>query len=79
MEPLGDNLFAVTDASGAAIQGTPGDTNFAVIEQGYLEASNVEAIKEITTMIQAQRAYEMNSKVIQAADEMASTATQALR
>ena len=79
LEPLGDNLFAITDASGSAIQGTPGDTNFAVIEQGYLEASNVEAIKEITTMIQAQRAYEMNSKVIQAADEMASTATQALR
>ena len=79
LEPLGDNLFAETEASGSAIQGTPGDTNFGTIDQGYLEASNVDAIKEVTNMIQAQRAYEMNSKVIQAADEMASTATQALR
>ncbi|MEM7289373.1 MAG: flagellar basal body rod C-terminal domain-containing protein, partial [Pseudomonadota bacterium] len=56
-----------------------GDPNFGTIQQGYLEASNVDAIKEITNMIQAQRAYEMNSKVIQAADEMSSVASQALR
>lgn len=79
LEPLGDNLFAATDASGDAVEGAAGDPNFGTIEQGYLEASNVDAIKEITHMIQAQRAYEMNSKVIQAADEMSSTASQALR
>lgn len=79
LEPLGDNLFAATDASGSPVQGVAGDPNFGTIEQGYLEASNVDAIKEITNMIQAQRAYEMNSKVIQAADEMSSTANQSLR
>ncbi len=79
LEPLGDNLFAETDASGTAIQGVAGDPNFGSIQQGYLEASNVDAIKEITGMIQAQRAYEMNSKVIQAADEMSSVVTQGIR
>ena len=79
LEPLGDNLFAATEASGAAVQGVPGDTNFGTISQGYLESSNVDAIKEITEMISAQRAYEMNSKVIQAADEMSSTVTKGIR
>lgn len=79
LEPLGDNLFAQTDASGTAVQGSPGDTNFGSIQQGYLESSNVDAIKEITGMIQAQRAYEMNSKVIQAADEMSSVVSQGIR
>lgn len=79
LEPLGDNLFAATDASGTAVQGVPGAPNFGTIEQGYLEASNVDAIKEITSMIQAQRAYEMNSKVIKAADEMSSVVSQGLR
>lgn len=79
LEPLGDNLFAATEASGDPTEGVAGDPNFGTIQQGYLEASNVDAIKEITHMIQAQRAYEMNSKVIQAADEMSSTASQALR
>lgn len=78
LEPLGDNLFGQTDASGAPVQGAAGDPNFAVIEQGYLEASNVDAIKEITNMIKAQRAYEMNSKVIQAADEMSSVVSQGI-
>ncbi|MEM8649950.1 MAG: flagellar basal-body rod protein FlgG [Pseudomonadota bacterium] len=79
LEPLGDNLFAATDASGSPIQGVAGDPNFGTIQQGYLEASNVDAIKEITGMIQAQRAYEMNSKVIQAADEMSSVVSQGIR
>jgi flagellar basal-body rod protein FlgG len=51
----------------------PGDTAFGVIQQGYLEASNVDPVSEISNLIQAQRAYEMNSKVIQAADQMAGT------
>ena len=58
LEPLGDNLFSATDASGSPVQGVAGDPNFGTIEQGYLESSNVDAIKEITAMIQAQRAYE---------------------
>ena len=58
---------------------SPGELNFGKISQGYLETSNVDAIKEITEMISAQRAYEMNSKVIQAADEMSSTVTKGIR
>lgn len=79
LEPLGDNLFRETEASGGPTLGTPDDAGFANIQQGYLESSNVDPIKEITDMISAQRAYEMNSKVIKAADEMASTVTQSLR
>jgi flagellar basal-body rod protein FlgG len=79
LEPIGDNLVQETAASGPAIPGVPGDPGFATIEQGYLEASNVDPVKEITELISAQRAYEMNSKVIKAADEMASTVTQGLR
>jgi flagellar basal-body rod protein FlgG len=48
----------------------PGDPGFAVLQQGYLENSNVDPVKEITELISAQRAYEMNSKIIQAADDM---------
>ncbi|CAN0655548.1 flagellar basal-body rod protein FlgG [Nitratireductor aquimarinus] len=79
LDPIGDNLFRETPASGEAIQGVPGDPGFAVIEQGYLEGSNVDPVKEITELISAQRAYEMNSKVIRAADEMAATVTQSIR
>jgi flagellar basal-body rod protein FlgG len=76
---LGDNLFRETPASGAAVVGVPGDPGFATTEQGYLEASNVDPVKEITELISAQRAYEMNSKVIKAADEMAAVVSQSLR
>ena len=79
LAPLGDNLFQETPASGAANVGVPGDPGFATVEQGYLEASNVDPVKEITELISAQRAYEMNSKVIKAADEMAATVTQGMR
>ena len=70
LEPLGDNLFRQTDASGDPVVAAPNDPGFAYIQQGYLESSNVDPVKEITDLISAQRAYEMNSKVIQAADEM---------
>jgi flagellar basal-body rod protein FlgG len=70
---LGGNLFQQTAASGQPNVGVPGDTSFGVIQQGYLEASNVDPVSEITNLISAQRAYEMNSKVIQAADQMAGT------
>ena len=70
LDPLGGNLYRETTASGAAIVGVPGDPGFATLQQGYLENSNVDPVKEITELIAAQRAYEMNSKVIQAADDM---------
>lgn len=79
LEPLGENLFRETAASGPANVGAPDDTGFAYIQQSYLEASNVDPVKEITDLISAQRAYEMNSKIIQAADEMAAVVSKNLR
>ena len=73
LQALGSNLFQQTAASGQPQVGVPGDTAFGVIQQGYLEASNVDPVSEITNLITAQRAYEMNSKVIQAADQMSGT------
>ncbi len=69
---LGGNLMQPTAASGPAVTGVPMDPGFGQISQGYLEASNVDPVSEISTMISAQRAYEMNSKVIEAASSMAS-------
>jgi flagellar basal-body rod protein FlgG len=57
------------------VAGIPGDPGFGSINQGFLEASNVDPVKEITNLISAQRAYEMNSKVVQAADQMEQTLT----
>lgn len=79
LRPLGNNLFAATEASGEAAVGAPGDPGYGTIRQGYLESSNVDPVKEITEMIAAQRGYEMNSKVIQAADEMASIVSKGIR
>jgi len=79
LEAIGDNLFRANESSGQAATGVPGSSGLGTIRQGYLENSNVDAVKEITEMIAAQRAYEMNSKVIQAADEMSATITQGLR
>ncbi|RCL03175.1 MAG: flagellar basal-body rod protein FlgG [Candidatus Tokpelaia sp. JSC189] len=79
LEPVGENLFRETQASGAPIVGNPGEENYGSLMQGYLEASNVDPVKEITELISAQRAYEMNSKVIQAADEMLATVSKSLR
>jgi len=75
LDALGGNLFRENQASGAAVIGNPGDAGFGKIHQGYLESSNVDPVKEITELIAAQRAYEMNSKVISAADDMFSTIT----
>lgn len=79
LQPLGSNLYKDTAASGTAVTGVPGDPGFGTVSQGYLESSNVDPVKEITDLIAAQRAYEMNSKVIQAADDMASTVSKNLR
>ncbi|SMF67955.1 flagellar basal-body rod protein FlgG [Tistlia consotensis] len=70
LEAVGDNLFLETTASGTPLAGVPGKDGFGAILQGALETSNVNVVSEITNLITAQRAYEMNSKVIQAADEM---------
>ncbi|MGE6742136.1 flagellar basal-body rod protein FlgG [Allorhizobium pseudoryzae] len=79
LKPLGDNLFQQTAASGEAIVAAPEDPGFGYLKQGYLESSNVDAVKEITNLISAQRAYEMNSKVITTADEMASIVSKNLK
>ncbi len=73
LEAVGDNLFLETAASGAPTTGTPGSTGFGRLLQGFLETSNVNAVSEISSLITAQRAYEMNSRVITTADEMMST------
>ena len=70
LESIGDNLFLETPGSGAAIEGTPNTEGFGNLQQGYLEESNVNAVTEIASMIQAQRAYELNSKIISGADQM---------
>lgn len=70
LESIGNNFFLETPASGAASTSTPASAGYGTILQGFLETSNVNVVEEITNLINAQRAYEMNSKVIQASDEM---------
>lgn len=70
LEALGGNLFAETAASGTPIIGDPGSQGRGTLRQGFLEESSVDAVREITELIEAQRAYEMNAKVISAADQM---------
>ncbi|MGH6966579.1 MAG: flagellar basal-body rod protein FlgG [Phenylobacterium sp.] len=72
----GSNLFKESGASGPPTTGTPGSVGFGSLLQGYTEASNVDAVSEITALIVAQRAYEMNSKVISTADSMLAVANQ---
>ncbi len=79
LESIGDNLFVETAASGQAISGLPGADGFGNLQQSYLEEANVNAVTEISSLIAAQRAYEMNSKVVTAADQMLSTTTQMFR
>jgi len=66
----GSNLYTATDASGGASVVTPGQSGSGAVLQGFVETSNVNAVEEIAAMIRAQRAYDMNSKVIQTADQM---------
>ncbi len=72
LEAMGDNLFVETPASGPPATDVAGGDGFGTLLQGFLETSNVNPVTEITSLITAQRAYEMNSKVIQASDEMLS-------
>jgi len=73
LEAIGSNLLLETAASGAPAVSAPQEPGYGSILQGFLETSNVNAVEEITNLISAQRAYEMNSKVIQTADEMMAT------
>lgn len=70
LKPMGDNLYASTEASGDALGTAAGENGAGTIVQGYLEASNVQMVEELTNLMIAQRAYEANSKVLQAADEL---------
>ncbi|MEE9426698.1 MAG: flagellar basal-body rod protein FlgG [Paracoccaceae bacterium] len=76
LEAHGSNLFLETAASGSAIVGTPGTDGLGTLRQGYLEDSSVDAVREITELIEAQRGYELNAKVITAADQMLAATTQ---
>ncbi|WP_299906851.1 flagellar basal-body rod protein FlgG [uncultured Paracoccus sp.] len=70
LEAIGSNLFLETGASGAPMVATPGQSGLGTLRQGYLEESSVDAVREITELIKAQRGYELNAKVITAADQM---------
>jgi flagellar basal-body rod protein FlgG len=76
LESLGSNLYGATAASGEPILAKPGEQGSGSLSQGYLEGANVQAVEEMVDMITTQRAYEMNSKVIQSADQMLQRLTQ---
>ncbi|MES2143806.1 MAG: flagellar basal-body rod protein FlgG [Pseudomonadota bacterium] len=76
LEAMGSNLYLETSASGAALTGAPGLDGLGVLRQGYLEDSSVDSVREVTELIKAQRGYELNAKVITAADQMLSATTQ---
>jgi flagellar basal-body rod protein FlgG len=76
LEAIGSNLLLETAASGSALAGPPGTDGLGTVLQGFLESSNINPVQEITALIAAQRAYDMNSKVISASDEMMATVTQ---
>lgn len=72
LSPIGDNLYTASERTGAAVVAKPGEDGMGTIAQGYLESSNVDLAQEMVNLVLAQRAYELNSKVIQASDEMLS-------
>ncbi len=76
LEALGNNLFAETSASGSPFTGVPGNGGLGELRQGYLEDSSVDAVRQVTELIEAQRGYELNAKVITAADQMLAATTQ---
>lgn len=76
LEAMGSNLYLETPASGPAAPGVPGEDGLGTLRQGYLEESSVDPVREVTELIKAQRGYELNAKVITAADQMLSATTQ---
>ena len=79
LKPIGGNLYTETEASGTAELGNPTENGFGSLEQGFLEMSNVKVVEEMVNLILAQRAYEVNSKAVQAADEMMQLSNNLLR
>ena len=73
LQAIGDNTFAPTEASGAASLGKPGDSGYGKLQQGSLEMANVNLIDEMTNLMLAQRAYQMNARVLQASDQILET------
>ncbi|MCD2450566.1 MAG: flagellar basal-body rod protein FlgG [Methylicorpusculum sp.] len=78
LEPIGENLFRESTASGPPVLGIPGENELGALYQGSLETSNVNVVEELVNMIETQRAYEMNSKAISTTDQMLSFVTQQL-
>lgn len=76
LEAIGSNMFTETEASGQPVIGSPGEDGLGTLRQGYLEDSSVDPVREVTELIEAQRGYELNSKVISAADQMLGATTQ---
>lgn len=76
LEAIGSNLFLESPASGAAFTSQPGQDGLGTLRHGYLESSTVDAVREVTELIKAQRGYELNAKVITAADQMLAATTQ---
>ena len=76
LESLGENLYVQTDASGAPNPTVPGLNGAGILQQNYVEASNVNVVEELVSMIQTQRAYEINSKAVQTSDQMLQRLTQ---
>jgi flagellar basal-body rod protein FlgG len=76
LEAMGNNLVMETEASGPSLVTNPGEDGLGTLRQGYLEDSSVDAVREVTELIEAQRGYELNAKVISAADQMLSATTQ---
>ena len=79
LQPIGDNLFLETPASGTPQDGQANTDGYGDLQQSYLEQANVEAVTEISDLIAAQRAYEMNAKVISAADQMLQSTSAMMR
>lgn len=76
LEAIGSNLFLESPASGPPLSAAPGEEGLGTLRQGYLESSSVDAVREVTELIKAQRGYELNAKVITAADQMLAATTQ---
>jgi flagellar basal-body rod protein FlgG len=76
LDPRGQNIFLETDASGTPTLATPGMNGAGLVQQGYVETSNVNVVEELVAMIQTQRAYEINSKAIQTSDQMLAKVSQ---
>ena len=78
LEAIGENLYKESVSSGSATTGNPGSSGLGTLLQGFVESSNVNVVEELVNMIEAQRAYEMNSKAISTVDEMLQYASQQL-